>query len=118
MRLVFVGIILVAASGAAQERPNFSGTWTAQIDASQRPVPVAAYGPEFTLDHKDRTLAVRRLFGGLPTTILVDEAGCQIGVMEGPAEWDSPDAMRLIEAAVGNRKEQAASLPPTTIHSQ
>ena len=69
MRSVIVGVILLAAGGAAQERPGFSGTWTAQIDTSQRPVPVAAYGPEFTLDHKDRALTVQRLFSGLPTTI-------------------------------------------------
>ena len=69
MRSVIVGVILLAASGAAQERPNVSGTWTAEIDTSLRPVPVAAYGAEFTIDHKDRTLTVHRLFGGLPTTI-------------------------------------------------
>ena len=69
MRSVIVGVILLAAAGAAQERPSFSGTWTAQIDTSLRPVPVAAYGPEFTLDHNGRALTVHRLFGGLPTTI-------------------------------------------------
>ena len=69
MRSLIVGVILLAVSGAAQERPGFSGTWTAQIDTSLRPVPVAAYGPEFTLDHKDRALTVHRLFSGLPTTI-------------------------------------------------
>ena len=38
---------------------------------------------------------------GLPTTLLVDGAGCTLGVMKGPAEWDSPDGVRLIEAALG-----------------
>lgn len=37
---------------------------------------------------------------GLPTTILIDSRGCEIGSMAGPAEWDSPDAFRLIEAAL------------------
>jgi thiol-disulfide isomerase/thioredoxin len=37
---------------------------------------------------------------GLPTTILVDRAGCEIGTMAGPAEWDSPDGVALIETAV------------------
>ncbi len=37
---------------------------------------------------------------GLPTTILVDRNGCEIGTMAGPAEWDSPDGVALIEAAV------------------
>jgi thiol-disulfide isomerase/thioredoxin len=38
---------------------------------------------------------------GLPTTILIDGAGCELGVMAGPAEWDSEDATRLIAAALG-----------------
>ncbi|WP_375463571.1 TlpA family protein disulfide reductase [uncultured Methylobacterium sp.] len=38
---------------------------------------------------------------GLPTTLLVDPAGCTIGVMKGPAEWSGPDGLRLIRAALG-----------------
>jgi thiol-disulfide isomerase/thioredoxin len=38
---------------------------------------------------------------GMPTTLLVDAKGCQLGVLHGPAEWDSPDARRLISAALG-----------------
>lgn len=38
---------------------------------------------------------------GLPTTLLVDGRGCTLGVMKGPAEWDSADGIRLIEAALG-----------------
>ena len=34
---------------------------------------------------------------GLPTTILIDRDGCEIGTMAGPAQWDSPDAKALIE---------------------
>jgi thiol-disulfide isomerase/thioredoxin len=41
----------------------------------------------------------RGLGFGLPTTILVDGKGCRLGVVEGPAEWDSKDARALIEAA-------------------
>jgi thiol-disulfide isomerase/thioredoxin len=37
---------------------------------------------------------------GLPTTILVDRNGCEIGTLAGPALWDSPDGVALIEAAV------------------
>ncbi|HWJ76425.1 MAG TPA: TlpA disulfide reductase family protein [Kaistia sp.] len=36
---------------------------------------------------------------GLPTTVLVDGKGCALGVMSGPAEWDSDDAKALITAA-------------------
>lgn len=38
---------------------------------------------------------------GLPTTLLIDGAGCTIGVMKGPAEWSSPDGLALIRAALG-----------------
>jgi thiol-disulfide isomerase/thioredoxin len=38
---------------------------------------------------------------GLPTTVLVDASGCEIAVLKGPAEWDSPDALRLVRAALG-----------------
>jgi hypothetical protein len=69
MRNLIAGVMVVAAVGAGQERPGFTGTWTAQIDTSLRPLPVAAYGPEFTLDHNDRALTVQRLFAGLPATI-------------------------------------------------
>ncbi|MCG5476786.1 MAG: TlpA family protein disulfide reductase [Sinorhizobium fredii] len=37
---------------------------------------------------------------GLPATLLIDEKGCLIGSMNGPAAWDSDDAKRLIEAAL------------------
>ena len=37
---------------------------------------------------------------GLPATALIDGAGCLIGHLQGPAEWDSPDALRLIEAVL------------------
>ncbi|HET7717574.1 MAG TPA: TlpA disulfide reductase family protein [Bauldia sp.] len=47
-------------------------------------------------DLKRRGLAI-----GLPTTILVDGKGCRIGVLEGPAKWDSDDAKALIRAAAG-----------------
>ena len=36
---------------------------------------------------------------GLPVTLLVNEKGCLLGSMNGPAEWDSDDAKALIEGA-------------------
>ncbi len=44
--------------------------------------------------------AVGRAFG-MPTTLLVDPAGCEIGTIAGPAEWASEDAVKLIQAALG-----------------
>jgi thiol-disulfide isomerase/thioredoxin len=38
---------------------------------------------------------------GLPTTLLIDRAGCEIGYLPGPAEWASEDAKSLIKAALG-----------------
>jgi thiol-disulfide isomerase/thioredoxin len=37
---------------------------------------------------------------GMPTSVLVDGAGCEIATIAGPAEWDSEDAVKLIKAAV------------------
>jgi len=47
-------------------------------------------------DVKKRGLAL-----GLPVTMLIDGDGCLIAHMNGPAEWSSPDAKRLVEAALG-----------------
>ncbi|MCC6775769.1 MAG: DUF2613 family protein [Hyphomicrobiales bacterium] len=37
---------------------------------------------------------------GMPTTVLVDPAGCEIGTMAGPAEWASEEAITLVTAAL------------------
>ena len=39
---------------------------------------------------------------GLPATLLIDEQGREIGRLTGPAEWDSEDAKRLIQAVLGS----------------
>jgi thiol-disulfide isomerase/thioredoxin len=44
--------------------------------------------------------AIGKAFG-MPTTLLVDRNGCELGVIAGPAEWASEDAVRLIETALG-----------------
>jgi thiol-disulfide isomerase/thioredoxin len=36
---------------------------------------------------------------GMPTSVLIDGQGCEIGNIAGPAEWDSEDAVKLITAA-------------------
>ena len=51
---------------------------------------------------KSRSLAL-----GLPVTILLDRNGCHLGHMNGPAEWDSPEGRRLIEAAIGTKSGAA-----------
>jgi thiol-disulfide isomerase/thioredoxin len=42
----------------------------------------------------------RNLAIGLPVTLLVDDEGCLLGHMNGPAEWASEDARALISAAM------------------
>lgn len=37
---------------------------------------------------------------GMPTTILIDKQGREVGRLVGPAEWHSGDAQRLIEASL------------------
>ncbi len=39
---------------------------------------------------------------GLPTTLIVDGEGCEIGYLPGPADWASEDAKALIGAALGS----------------
>ena len=38
---------------------------------------------------------------GLPVTLLVDDKGCLIGSMNGPAAWDSEDAKALVRGVQG-----------------
>jgi thiol-disulfide isomerase/thioredoxin len=45
-------------------------------------------------------LKARGLALGLPVTLLVDEEGCLLAHMNGPAEWASDDAKKLIQAAL------------------
>ncbi len=37
---------------------------------------------------------------GMPTTLIVDRFGCEIGEMAGPAEWASADGVKLVGAAI------------------
>ena len=37
---------------------------------------------------------------GMPTTLLLDREGREIGRLVGPAKWDSPEALALIKAAI------------------
>jgi thiol-disulfide isomerase/thioredoxin len=49
-----------------------------------------------------RTLRAAGRAVGMPTTVLIDEAGCIQGHLAGPAEWASPDALALVRAAIGS----------------
>jgi thiol-disulfide isomerase/thioredoxin len=38
---------------------------------------------------------------GMPTTLLIDRAGCELAYLAGPAEWASDEAKALVRAALG-----------------
>ena len=76
-------------------------------DAARRaPAFLGEIGADKLAFYADPTLSVlnavkkRGIAIGLPTTLLVDAKGCRIGVIEGPAVWDSADAKALIVAAI------------------
>jgi thiol-disulfide isomerase/thioredoxin len=64
---------------------------------------VGITGLKYYADPNARTFqdlkSVGRAFG-MPTTLLIDQKGCEIGTIAGPAEWASDDAVKLIEAAL------------------
>lgn len=49
-----------------------------------------------------QTLRAAYKFEGLPATLLLDKDGCEIGLMAGPANWASEDALALVRAAKGS----------------
>jgi thiol-disulfide isomerase/thioredoxin len=46
---------------------------------------------------------------GMPTTLLIDREGREIGRLVGPADWASPEAKTLIETAIAARAAGSAS---------
>ena len=57
----------------------------------------------FYADPGTKTFSALRAVGrgfGLPTSLLVDANGCEIGFLAGPAEWASEDAQAVIKAAM------------------
>ena len=56
-------------------------------------------------DEKAKVFQDLKLIGkafGMPTSILIDAFGCEIGSIAGPAEWASDDALKLVRAALGH----------------
>lgn len=37
---------------------------------------------------------------GLPVSLLLDESGCELAVLPGPAQWDHPDGEKVVEALI------------------
>ena len=70
-----------------------------------------AFRTEYAIDklgyYRDNTMGVfnvlkkQGLAFGLPVTLLIDDKGCLLSAMNGPAVWDSDDAKTLVKAAAG-----------------
>lgn len=54
--------------------------------------------PKFAVIDRLKTTAVSI---GLPATVLLDEKGCELAVLQGPATWNSADGHRVIDALLG-----------------
>ena len=72
--------------------------------------------------YQDRTFKAARTLRtvGLPTTLLIDRDGKEIGRLLGPAEWDSPEAFELIEKYLkpdGKASREFERLKPQSIHA-
>ena len=48
---------------------------------------------------------------GLPTTVLIDPKGQEIGRLIGPAEWDSPEMIGFLKATIAQRPGEQMSTP-------
>jgi thiol-disulfide isomerase/thioredoxin len=76
------------------------------LDRSGLDLPKAFYA-ENNIEHlalyndaSSRTGVALGVFG-MPTTVLLDREGRLVGRLVGPAEWDAPDAVALMQAAIG-----------------
>ena len=61
---------------------------------------LAYYSDQSAKAFQDLKLAGKAF--GMPTTLIIDRSGCEIGEMAGPAEWASADAVKLVSAAIGS----------------
>lgn len=62
-------------------------------------------GARHLASYLDTTMKSGRSWGvyGLPTSLLIDRQGREIGRLVGIAEWDQADALRLIDAAIAEK---------------
>jgi thiol-disulfide isomerase/thioredoxin len=61
---------------------------------------LAYYSDESAKVFQDLKMAGKAF--GMPTTLIVDRDGCEIGTMAGPAEWASDDGVKLVSAAIAD----------------
>jgi thiol-disulfide isomerase/thioredoxin len=79
------------------------------LSEDRNPAVIAPFYETHGLDHlkryHDPSGAVSRAFGirGLPTSVLIDRQGREVGRLEGPAEWDSSEALALLRHFIGQQ---------------
>jgi thiol-disulfide isomerase/thioredoxin len=74
--------------------PDKPKTWLKEVGIEK-----LAYYADPTAKTFQDLKQIGRAFG-MPTTLLLDPQGCEIGNIAGPAEWASDDAIKLIQAAI------------------
>jgi thiol-disulfide isomerase/thioredoxin len=74
--------------------PDKPKAWLKEVGVMQ----LAYYADPSAKVFQDLKAAGKAL--GMPTTLLVDGAGCELGTIAGPAEWASDDALNLVRAAL------------------
>ena len=85
----------VVAVNVDTARVERAGTFLDEIGVSH----LARYA-----DHTGDAFETLRLAGkalGLPTSLFIDAEGCEIGVVAGPANWTSPEAVAAVKALQG-----------------
>jgi len=87
----------VVAVNIDQRNPEKPKAWLRDVGVKTLGYYSDASGKVFT------DLKLVGLAFGMPTTILVDPAGCAVGAMAGPAEWASDDGVKLLQAAIAQR---------------
>jgi thiol-disulfide isomerase/thioredoxin len=86
----------VVAVNIDTRNPEKPKAWLKEVGINQ----LAYYADPSAKVFQDLKLADRAF--GMPTTLLVDANGCEVGTLAGPAEWASDDAVKLIGALIGS----------------
>lgn len=53
---------------------------------------------------KNNNAMLRLFVTGIPTTLLIDKKGREVGRFVGPAEWDGPEIVKLIKRVIASSK--------------
>jgi len=86
----------VVAVNIDTRHPDRATTWLKETGIAK----LANYNDHSARIFQDLKTAGRAF--GMPTTLLIDAQGCELGFLAGPAEWASEDALRLVRTALDN----------------